>query len=148
MKIFVFGNPEFEEDNLPLKILPLLKKKFPEIDFEIKDPNEEWGSEENNTVIDTVLGITDVAIFKNLSEFKKAPRFGMHYFGALSNILHLQKIGKIKKTVVIGLPKALPEKEALEKFHKFSTTIHFKKMRGTAHTRVIRADQFFKVNWS
>jgi len=28
---------------------------------------------------------------------------------------HLQKIGKIKKTVVIGLPKALPEKEALEK---------------------------------
>src|SRR3989344_9133900 len=113
MKIFVFGNLEITNDSLPLKILLLLKKKFPEINFEIKDPNEEWGNEESIIAIDTVLGISDVMIFKDLSEFKKAPRFGMHDFDALANMLHLQKIGKIKKAVIIGLPEALPETEAL-----------------------------------
>ena len=33
MKFLVFGNPIIERDNLALKLLPKLKKEFPEIEF-------------------------------------------------------------------------------------------------------------------
>ena len=40
MKIFVFGNPDLAGDNMALRILPKLQKKFPLIQFIHKDPLE------------------------------------------------------------------------------------------------------------
>ena len=42
MKIFVFGNPDLAGDNIALRILPKLQKKFPLIQFIHKDPLENW----------------------------------------------------------------------------------------------------------
>src|SRR3989344_1461269 len=42
MKIFVFGNPDLAGDNIALRILPKLRKKFPLIQFIHKDPLENW----------------------------------------------------------------------------------------------------------
>lgn len=120
--IFVFGNSELPADSLPLKILPELKRIFPEIDFQVKDPNEDWNIPEELTIIDTVQRIKDVAIFKDLDNFEKAPRLTMHDFDAYANLLLLKKLGKLKKIKIIGIPAPpsggppmISKKEAVEK---------------------------------
>ena len=40
MKVFVFGNPLVEKDSLVLKMLPELRRRFPEIEFQEVDPTE------------------------------------------------------------------------------------------------------------
>ena len=52
MKIFVFGNPDLEIDALPILILDDLRAKFPQIDFQFKDPNEEWEEVKDLIAID------------------------------------------------------------------------------------------------
>jgi hypothetical protein len=44
-KIFIFGNEDLEMDSLPLRILPMLRQRFPEIDFVTTDPNEDIESQ-------------------------------------------------------------------------------------------------------
>jgi len=117
-KIFVFGNEDLEEDNLPLRILPKLQEKFPEIDFEIKDPNEEWEIPEELIILDTAVGIKEITIFDSLEKFSKAPRVGMHDFDALTNLRYLQKLGKIRKIKIIGIPSNLTKFSVLERVSK------------------------------
>ena len=116
-KIFVFGNEDLEQDNLPLRILPELQKQFPDIEFIVKDPNEEWEieGEKEIIVLDTALGIEEVTVFESLENFAKAPRVGVHDFDALTNLKFLQKLGKIKKIKIIAVPQDLNESEAVEK---------------------------------
>lgn len=122
MKVFIFGNPDLQFDSLPIKILPELKKRFAKIDFEIKDPNEEWEAPKNLIIIDTVLGINKPMVFKSLKNFSAPPRVSLHDFDAYANLKYLQKLGKIKKIKIIGLPALslsngppiISEKKALE----------------------------------
>jgi hypothetical protein len=115
MKIFIFGNINLENDSLPLRILPRLREKFPDIEFEIRDPNEEWGVPEEFIIIDTVIGIKGVKVFNSLSKFLSAPRVSMHDFDALTNLQYLWKLGKIKKIKIIGMSPNLKESEAFKK---------------------------------
>jgi hypothetical protein len=120
MKIFVFGNEDLKEDNLPLRILPQLKKYFPNIDFVLQDPNEEWEIENDSqnseiVIIDTAVGIKEVTIFDSLEKFVRPPRIGMHDFDALTNLRFLFKLGKIKKVKIIAIPPNISESEALIK---------------------------------
>lgn len=112
--IFVFGNPDLDFDSLPLKILPRLQEQFPDIQFNIVDPNEEWDMPEEVVVIDTVVGMEKVAMLNGLEQFVAAPRVTMHDFDALAQLRYLQKLGKIKKVTVIGVPPSISEDEALE----------------------------------
>ncbi len=121
MKILIFGNPDLDFDSLPLRILPELKKRLPKVDFEIKDSNEEWETLENLIIIDTVLGIDKPTVFDDLENFSAPPRVSLHDFDAYTNLKYLQKLGKIKKIKIIGLPASpsggpliISEKEALE----------------------------------
>lgn len=116
-KIFVFGNEDLEMDNLPLRILPELQNKFPDIEFLVKDPNEEWEMTDDVTsdltVLDTAVGIKEVTVFDDLEKFVKTPRVGMHDFDALTNLKFLQKLGKIKKIKIIAVPPHISEQEAM-----------------------------------
>ncbi|MEY2703029.1 MAG: hypothetical protein RLY43_1667 [Bacteroidota bacterium] len=114
-KIFVFGNADLEIDNLPLRILPKLEEKFPEIDFVLKDPNEEWEVSEEITILDTAIGIKEVVVFDSLEKFGKVPTVGMHDFDALTNLRFLTKLGKIKKIKIIAIPANMEEEEAVKK---------------------------------
>ncbi len=113
MKIYVFGNPEIQNDSLPLKILPELQKKFPKIKFEVKDPNEEWEIPEELTIIDTVLGIDDVKVFADLKSFSKSTNVSLHDFDAYSNLRYLEKLGRLKKIKIIGVPPMISQKKAV-----------------------------------
>lgn len=115
MKIFIFGNEDLQMDSLPIKILPKLKEKFPEINFELVDPNEDWEVPEEVVVIDTAVGIKDITIFDSLEKFSSPPRVGMHDFDALTNLRYLWKLGKIKKIKIIGIPPDMDESEIIFK---------------------------------
>jgi Ni,Fe-hydrogenase maturation factor len=116
--IFIFGNPELEMDSLPLRILSELQKAFPSIDFEIKDPNEEWVVPEKLTIIDTAVGLKKVTVFDDLESFDTSPHLSMHDFDALANLRYLKKLGKLKKVTIIGVPPTLDESEAIKSVSK------------------------------
>lgn len=120
--VLIFGNPDLPEDSLPLKILPELRKLHPEISFKITDPNEEWdipalsstNVPEEITVIDTAIEINEITIFDTLEKFSPAPRVSLHDFDALANLRLLQKLGKIKKIKIIGIPPDYSNETALK----------------------------------
>ena len=114
MTVFVFGNPDLPADSLPLRILPALKKRCPGAVFKVQDPNEEWEVPEELAVIDTAIGIDKVRIFDGLEDFENTPRVSLHDFDAVTNLRYLQKLGKIKKIKIIGIPPTISEKEAVD----------------------------------
>ena len=118
MKIFIFGNPDLEIDSLPLRVLPALKSRFPDIDFIVLDPNEEWKIPEEMAMIDTVVGIKELTIFDNLQPFTEAPRVSVHDFDAFFNLIYLQKLGKLKKIKIFGIPPEIKESKAGEELTK------------------------------
>lgn len=113
MIIFVFGNPDLPMDALPVRLVPKLQAKFPQHDFQVKDPNEEWDVPEKLVVIDTVKGINEVKEFDGLDSFASAPRVSMHDFDALTQLRFLQKLGKLKEVKIIGVPPEMDEEKAL-----------------------------------
>lgn len=115
MTVFVFGNPDLAQDSLALQILPELQKEFPQTEFIVQDPNEEWEVPEELIIIDSVVGIARVQVFDSLKEFTTSPRLTLHDFDALTNLRYFQKLGKLKKITIVGLPPLMPEKEALAK---------------------------------
>jgi hypothetical protein len=114
MIIYVFGNPDLPEDSLPLRLLPKLHQKFPHIDFQEKDPNEEWEASGELIILDTVQGIPAPKIFEGLEIFAAAPRVSLHDFDALANLRLLLKLGKVERVRVIGIPPDSREEEALQ----------------------------------
>lgn len=114
MIVYVFGNPDLPEDSLPIRLVPRLRKKFPNATFEIKDPNEEWDAPEKLVVIDTVVGVDRVKVFDSLEPFEKSPRVSAHDFDALTQLRLLQKLGKLQTVTVIGVSAAMDERQALD----------------------------------
>lgn len=114
MTVFVFGNPDLKEDALPFRLLPQLRRQFPNIRFEVRDPNEEWDVPTEFIAIDTVVGLTQVRVFDDLDAFANAPRLTLHDYDIGTHLKLLRKLGKLKTIEIIGLPPTLPETEALE----------------------------------
>ena len=96
-------------DSLPIRLLPVLEKRFPDIDFVVLDPNEEWKIPEEMVMIDTVVGIKELTVFNDLKHFIEAPRVSVHDFDAFFNLIYLQKLGKLKKIKIFGLHSGVDE---------------------------------------
>ena len=116
MKVYVFGNPLFDKDSLPLKILPRLKKTWPLIDFQIADPNENFPpqKEKNLIILDTVFGIKKPTIF-DLDDFsslsyRKKRLISPHDYDLLTHLLLLKKLKRIEKAIIIGIPPVTENK--------------------------------------
>lgn len=117
MVIYIFGNPDLEFDSLPLRILPKLKKDFPNIRFEIKDPNEDWEIPSLLIIMDTVIGIERIEIFNDLGVFTQSPRVSVHDFDLGTYLRYLKKLGKLETIKIIGVPPILSELEALNQLN-------------------------------
>lgn len=113
-KIYIFGNLDIPEDSLPLRILPELRREFPDVDFVTIDPNEEWEVPEELVAIDTAYGVYQVTVFDDLDRFEPAPRISLHDFDALTNLKYLHKLGKLKTLHIVGVPPGFSEEEATE----------------------------------
>lgn len=113
--ILIFGNQDLEFDSLPFRILPRLKQRFPDIKFEIKDPNEELDLSAQFLILDTVDGIAKTTLFSDLESFAPfRPRLTMHDFDLYTHLKYLEKLGKLKKIKIIGLPPTISEIDAIE----------------------------------
>lgn len=114
-KIYIFGNPLLKEDSLPIKLAPELQKKFPEIDFVVTDPNENLKPENSELyIIDTVRGIKKVEIITDLNKIQLNRIYSAHDFDLGFNLKLLQKIGKLNKVVIFGVPSKTKKQKALE----------------------------------
>jgi Ni,Fe-hydrogenase maturation factor len=116
MKILVFGNPLLKEDNLALKLVPRLKKDFPDIEFKEFEPTEELKDEiENNNlfILDVVEGINKVIIIEDIDKLSLIKSCSMHDFDLAYNLKIFKKIGLIDKVKIIGIPMNMNKKEAL-----------------------------------
>ncbi len=107
MKIYVLGNPLVKKDSLPLKLMPRLQKIFPQINFIIIDPNEDFPPQEERDLIilDTVLGIKKPTILDlNAFEAKKKTPVSPHDYDLLLHLLLLKKTGRLNNVKIIGMP--------------------------------------------
>jgi len=118
--IHIFGNPLLDFDSLPLKLAPKLKKIFPEIDFVISDPNENFKPiNQELFIIDSVEGIKKVTLIENLDQLKTEKKYSLHDLDLAFNLKLLQKIGKLKKVKILGVPMKEDEKEILEQLERW-----------------------------
>lgn len=115
MTIYIFGNPLVPQDSLPVKLLPELKKEFPDIEFVIRDPTENWtGDEKEVIIIDTIVGIDKVTLFNSLDSFQQTgSRISLHDYDVFFDLALLLKLEKIKKITILGVPPTIGSKEAL-----------------------------------
>lgn len=117
-KIYIFGNPILDYDNLPIKFIPELKKTFPEIEFIEIDPNENLKPENGKLVIiDTIAGIEEVIAIKDIDKIDKIesnPNVSMHDFDLGFNLKLLKKIGILKEIVIFGIPQNKEKQAVLE----------------------------------
>ncbi len=95
-----------DNDSLPVKLLPKLRQLCPQFNFEILDPTEELRLEDNQdiTLIDSVVGIDKVTVFHDLEFFAYSPRVTVHDYDLPINLKLMQKLGKLKKFTIIGIP--------------------------------------------
>jgi Ni,Fe-hydrogenase maturation factor len=104
MNIYVCGNPLVKEDSLPLRILPVLQKKFPEINFVEFEPTEDLPKEDNLVIIDTVINAKDVMLIDDIDKFVQTKALSLHDFDLGLNLKLAKKLGKIKSVKIIGVP--------------------------------------------
>ena len=117
--IHIFGNPLLNFDNLPLKLAPKLEKFFPEMDFVIIDPSENLKPiNKELIIIDTVEGIENVVLIDDIKKLETGKIYSLHDFDLAFNLKLLQKIGRLKKVKVFGVPMKGDEKEILEQLEK------------------------------
>ncbi len=107
-KIYVFGNPLIPQDSFPFQFINELSRAFPDIDFHITDPNENFPptSEKNLVILDTVKGIKKPMLF-DLDDFesKGATPISPHDYDLLFHLLLLRKLKKINTVKLIGIPQ-------------------------------------------
>lgn len=109
MKIYVFGNEDFPEDNLAIKAAGNLSNKFPEIQFINIAPNTDlpFFNENKIIIIDVIQGINKIELI-NQEMFDKlllSPRNTVHDFDLGFQLKYLQKLGKLKDVKIIGIPQ-------------------------------------------
>ena len=124
MKILVFGNPLVKEDSLALKLIPKLKKLFPEMEFIEIDPTEgleKYGK--NLIILDAVKGIDKVRIIDSIEQLQTNKIYSMHDFDLAYNLKILKKLGLIESVKIIGIPMDIGEKESLEEIRKLLYSI-------------------------
>ena len=106
-------------DNLPLKLAPKLRKIFPEIDFVIIDPSENLEPiDDALIIIDTVEGIEKVTVIDDIEKLETGKIYSLHDFDLAFNLKLLQKIGKLKKVKIFGVPMKGDEEEILKQLEK------------------------------
>jgi len=121
-KIYIVGNALVDEDSMPLRLMPLLQKEFPEIEFKELDPTENFPEDLNEiSIIDTVKGLTTPEVFTDIDQFINKKGVSMHDFDLAWEMKLMKKMGKLKKITIIGIPLQTKEidKQSFKKIADF-----------------------------
>lgn len=108
MKVYVFGNEDFEGDNRAFEFIKKFEHKLKNIQFVKVKPNEDvpFIDEKSVVILDAIEGIDEVieAAGDDLDKLVLPPRSSVHDFDLGFQIKYLKKIGKLGKVTIIGLP--------------------------------------------
>ena len=110
MRILVFGNPYLEYDSLALKIASGLKLEG--VSFVNCSSPEQILNEKFDCILDVVDGISEVKVFDNLKMLNPHRMFSLHDFDLTFFLSLMEKIGKIEKIKIIGVPMGYDEVKA------------------------------------
>ena len=115
MKVLVFGNPLIEEDSIALRLIPLLKKRFPEVEFKESDPTEDLEKEGRDLLImDAAKGIPAVTLIEGTKPFELSGRCSLHDFDLPISLRLLKRLGAIDSVRIIAVPSGFPLEKALQ----------------------------------
>jgi hypothetical protein len=115
LKILVFGNPILRIDSMPIRLLPDLRKRFPDVEFREFDPNENLEREGRDlNIIDTVQGLDRVTLLSDIDSFQSSPRISMHDFDLGYSLRLLKKLKLVDSVKIFGVPMMISKKDALE----------------------------------
>lgn len=106
MKVSVFGNPDLDQDNAAIKLIPWLKKKHPGAEIKVEDPAEGLKPADDWLIVDVCQGIKKLTVFRDLNQFEAKRRVSVHDYGLAMELKLLKKLGKIKKLKIIAVPPA------------------------------------------
>ncbi len=124
MIVTVFGNPDLEKDNLPVKILPELKKIFPQVSFAHLDPYEfDLPPSDPWIIIDTVQGLKKVALLKPNQINSATNRTTLHDFDLTWQLKLIQKVKKNTAIHIIGIPMGYDKDTALKETASILSTL-------------------------
>lgn len=125
MKISVFGNPDLKEDNLVVKLVPRLRKRFPEIEFRVEDPVgglEPPPKDELWVILDVAkpanakaAGQGEIVVFDDIDKLVDERRVSLHDYDVAMELKLLKKLGKIKNLKIMAVPKGMGKSKALKK---------------------------------
>ncbi len=121
-EVWLLGNPDLPQDSLPIKIQPLLAKEFPSASFIVVDPLDEWPKVDQLIIIDAVVGLKNIQVFKSLADFSRTPLVTMHDFDLKAELELRAKLGQLPPFVIIGLPLGLSETEAINQLKSILPT--------------------------
>jgi len=124
MNVLIFGNPLIEKDNLALRLLDKLKRRFSNIKFKEIEPTEKLEKYGRDLIIiDCVENVDKVVLIEDLESLKLDKLFSMHDFDLGYNLRLLKKVGKIDSVKIIGVPMDMDEEEAFREVEKIIKTI-------------------------
>jgi len=127
-KILIFGNILVNEDSLPLKLLPKLKKEFPEIEFKEFDSVEDLQVEGKNLlIIDSVQGIKKVQLISDINSIVTEKIYSLHDFDLGQSLKLLKKMKMIDDVKIFGVPMKIKRQEAFNQLKNLIRSTLFSK---------------------
>ena len=118
-KILLFGNPMLKEDSLPLKLMPRLIKKLPQVEFKEFDPNDNLENEGRSlNIIDCVQKIKKVTLITEIDRIETSKIYTMHDFDLGYNLKLLKKMDYLDEVRIFGVPMRMKEDEAFKQLVK------------------------------
>lgn len=124
IKILVFGNALVEEDSIPLRLLPRLRRHFPDIDFKEADTAENLEDEGRDLIIlDAALGIESVTLIDDIDNLSLSKTCSMHDFDLPLTLRVLQKMKAIDSVQIIAVPIGYSEKKAFSEVCNILSTL-------------------------
>lgn len=135
--VYCLGNSLVKDDNLPIQMMPYLKKELPQFLFRHFDPTETDKICDRPIFVDTILGSKKITIYSDLSEFQLSPRVSAHDYDLPLFLGLMIKLSKIKNFTLIGIPNEYTLKRALKETVKVLRVTEFDEMGSTTHTGII-----------
>jgi Ni,Fe-hydrogenase maturation factor len=113
MKIYVLGNTLVKKDSLPVRLMPILKKEFPDIEFIEFEPTEDFPKERALVILDTVINAKEVCLITDIDKIISEKAVSLHDFDLGYNLKLMKKFGMIESVNIIGVPPYFDEKKAI-----------------------------------
>ncbi|MEW6036546.1 MAG: hypothetical protein AB1529_08095 [Candidatus Micrarchaeota archaeon] len=124
MKVLVFGNPLVRKDSIALRMLPALRKRFPEVEFREADAAENLESEGRDLLIlDSAEGIRGVTVLEGIERLEMSKAYSMHDFDLPITLKLMKKLGRLDSVRIIAVPHGYPLRRAVAEASAIISTL-------------------------